>query len=353
MIAECVVRLGCEPVSIPDENRRLPDLDQLLVVGDGRKLPRLMKRLETARHRPRTVLWHMEPVLPPGITREAEALAARVARCDWDRLSAPWQRFGKAMLPARTQVQYARRAWCARGVRRQMRHDGRTDFDDLDANSLYFAAAQYAWIEQMAGRKVFDQIYTSSLPRHQFLESREIATTFVPIGFHSGWATERERRRTEDVVFLGRKRRTRRQHILGDLSRQLADRGVGLRVVDRNCFGRDRAELLCRAKILLTLVKFPWDHSGIRLMMGAACGTMVVSGPRGNAAPFRAGEHFVQAELDQLAERIAFYIAEDAERLRIVDNLRQFAGEQWSLERSISQVLDLAVAPSAAELQIV
>ena len=351
MISEVIVHLGYEPVAMTGEERRLADVDLLMIVGDGRKLSKLISQLEHARRRPKCLLWHMEPVLPPGISEGAEAQAGRVADCDWECLSAPWQRFWKAVVPARTEVQYARRAWCARGVRRELRNDGRTDFDGVDANSIYFAAAQFAWLKQMVERRVFDHVFTSALPRWQFLDSRHIETRFVPIGYHPGWAAQHQRQRTEDVVFIGKTRRTRRQAILRRLQSELADRGVGLRLVDRNCFGRDRAELLASTKILLTLAKFPWDHAGIRLMMGAASGTMVVSGPRGDAAPFRAGEHFVQCELSDLADAIIYYVQHDLERSRIVENMRQFAAREWTLQRSLAKILSVALAGASPLLQ--
>lgn len=352
MIAEGLVRLGCDPVAVTNEMHCLPKVDALLVVGDGRKLTQITDRINATSPATPSILWHMEPVLPPTISSRAEELSRRVAGCDWNRLPNQWRAFFKMVLPARTQLQYALRAWYARGARRQMALDGCCDFDAVDANSIYFAAAQYEWLVDVNRRRTFDTVFTSSLPRWQFLERHGIATEFVPVGYHPGWGTDAVRSRTESVVFIGRTRRTLRHTILTELQSELADRGIRLSLFDRNCFGRDRAELLARTKILLTLAKFPWDHAGIRLMMAAASGAMVVSGPRGDAAPFRVGEHFAQAKTDELADAITFFIENDGERRRMADSLQRFATEEWTLENSLTQILTHSAPAVRARMKV-
>jgi glycosyltransferase involved in cell wall biosynthesis len=144
-----------------------------------------------------------------------------------------------------------------------------------------------------------------------------------------------------DVLFLGEIAYGRRKPILDNIRARLSEKGIDLTVNSGNCYGRERSELLSRAKISLNLPRFTWDLPTIRLFMSMGCGSMVASEYVADTTPFVSGEHFVQATADKIADKIAYYLNHDAEREAISARATKLITTDYTLEKALQRVLAL------------
>jgi spore maturation protein CgeB len=134
---------------------------------------------------------------------------------------------------------------------------------------------------------------------------------------------------------------------LGDLQQSLQAKGLRLEIVPRYCLGRERTELLNRARISLNMVSYPWDFPGARFLLSIGCGALVVSEPLENPGPYRAGEHFVQAEVADLPKIIAYYVAHEAEREALTRSAFRFVTCELTLKSSMAHIMEVCHADSA------
>ena len=162
-----------------------------------------------------------------------------------------------------------------------------------------------------------------------------IPASYVPYGYHNSFGRPLDRDRDIDVVFLGSLRDRRRSRIVSGLASDLALRGVSLRIHDGGrhgplVFGEDRTELLNRSRIMLSIMRQPWDDTVFRMLLAAPNGAMVVSEPTLDKEPFESGVHFESAELHDLADSIGAWLADErvlkerteAARHKVMNELR-------------------------------
>jgi glycosyltransferase involved in cell wall biosynthesis len=67
-----------------------------------------------------------------------------------------------------------------------------------------------------------------------------------------------------------------------------------------------------------------------------------VSEPLYLPEPYQPGVHYVEAPVEQLAETIRQYLADDDARRRITEEAYRFVTTELTLERSFSRLLELA-----------
>jgi glycosyltransferase involved in cell wall biosynthesis len=155
-------------------------------------------------------------------------------------------------------------------------------------------------------------------------------------------------KRDVDVLFLGHlhKKRCRRTSILKSVKETLQARGYNLKIVDKDCFGQERTKLLNRTKILIDIVRMPWEIPGMRLMMAISCGAMVIStGFKGDPFPYILNKHFVDVDTDQFADTIVYYLQNDSERYKISREAQRFVNEQLTLENNLKIAVETIFHP--------
>jgi len=163
------------------------------------------------------------------------------------------------------------------------------------------------------------------------------------VGHHPCWGYDMSLERDIDVVFLGHlhKKRCRRTAVLKYLNERLESNDYKLMIVNKNCFGQERTKLLNRTRILVDVVRMPWEIPGMRLIAAMSCGAMVIStGFKGDPAPYKLNTHFVDADTEQLAKIIMHYLKNDSERNKIAEQAQQFVTEQLTLQNSLQIILD-------------
>lgn len=123
------------------------------------------------------------------------------------------------------------------------------------------------------------------------------------------------------------------------LQHQLARHRRKLTVV-RRAFGVARTKLLNRTRIMLVLLRTPHDMPAMRLLLGMACGTLVVCEKCVGTGAFRSGEHFVMAELERLPEVIDHYLTHEDERCQTARWGHQFVTRELTIENMLCRLLD-------------
>jgi Glycosyl transferase family 2/Glycosyl transferases group 1 len=158
-----------------------------------------------------------------------------------------------------------------------------------------------------------------------------------------------------DVLFMGGID-DRRGAALAELAPHLWYRHADLRLVggDRpidsttpqTVFGADKQRLLSSAKLLLNIHRqrpagmttpyFEWARA-----VEAMCnGCVVISEPSQGCEPLVAGTHFLEAEIDQMAESIAAVLNDESRRAAIAEQAREAMFGELSMVNSLGLLLD-------------
>ena len=107
-------------------------------------------------------------------------------------------------------------------------------------------------------------------------------------------------------------------------------------------WGEGRVELMNRVTIALNIPRLEGHLPDVRLVVAMANGALVVSEPLYLPEPYVPGVHYVEAPVEQLAETIRDYLADDAARRRITEEAHRFVTTELTLERSFARLLALA-----------
>ncbi len=276
----------------------------LLVIGSPTlhpKLPRDLAVLRRAVPALRVFLWHMEHLLDantPPLTQAALRLKAH--------------------------VEHARRG----------------DY----ANSR---AGNFLAIRGASRLGLFDRVLVFTRRKADFLRARGIDAEYLPLGHHPVWGwtdADDPAPRDIDVLFLGMLH-GRRQTIMDDIQARLAPSGVRVQTnYDFNpsgAWGDERNALLRRAKVFLSIYRYPGDGSGMRFSMGMGNGALVISEPVADPDPFVAGRDFVQAPVPALTDAILRALSDPSARLAMCRAAQDCLRARYSLQGSAERILAL------------
>jgi hypothetical protein len=197
---------------------------------------------------------------------------------------------------------------------------------------------EWRWLRIGQANGWIDHCFASNQTRVRFLRSRGISAEMIPVGYHPGWGRNRQLPRDTDVLCLGHMDRRPRGIKLRRLQESLARRGRKLTLVS-GVYGAYRDELLSRARIVLSLLRMPHDLAGMRVLMGLACGALVVSEHCADTGAFRPGEHFIMAPLPELPEVVEHYLNQEAERQAIARQGHHFVTETLTLSNAVRRML--------------
>lgn len=198
------------------------------------------------------------------------------------------------------------------------------------------------YLRRIAGEGVVDLLTVAAKSYQAFLAQEGITSELVPVGYHPVHGHRLELERDIDVLFLGDLRVGRRKRILRRLERDgLPVHAVGS-YSDPKYWGEGRTELLNRSKILLNLPRHRGLLADLRLILGMATGALIVSEPVYLPEPYEPGRHYVEAEVDEMAETARLYLEDDDARERITNEAHRFVTEELTLKRSFADLLILA-----------
>lgn len=250
----------------------------------------------TRAQRPLVVLWHTEPLPPPS-----------TAGLPWPRLN--WWETAKFILRS------------------------------SEATDVY--TTNYLVLRRWLRNGLPDVLVAATLGRSGFLSERGIVADWVPLGYEPSCGQDLDLPRDIDVLFLGAQDVPRRNRLL----KRLRKHGVRIHAVgsyaNQGCWGKDRTELLNRTKILLNLARTPGEFPDLRLILGMANKALVMSEPIYRPDPFVPGQHFISASIEEMPEKILYYLTHDEVRASISERAHRLITQDVTMERSVSQIVDL------------
>ena len=313
LVAEEVAHLGHEVVLLSPAGALPPGLDVVLVFGPFGSLAPLMAQLisKPPGRRPLLVWWLTEqlwhPWLPHALARGAAELRSGVERLV--------MRAGARSIPP------SWRRLTGRGLR--FRYYG-----------------DMLWLRRHGLLSVF------AVPSQwlaEFLRGRGFEITQAFVGSHPSFAAQRSTIRDIPVLWLGTDGSTRRRRNLERITDQLARRGIELTRVDGlrhpPAYGAERARLLSRSKIVLNLLRHPWDSNMLRFILAAPNRALMISEPLLPHYPVRDGIHLVETPLDAMADAVCRYLDDEAARMRITDQAYRLVTTDLTLARGTEIVM--------------
>ena len=273
------------------------------ILGNATWFPRICRRLASRApgQRPFVVLWYSEPLPPP-----------RAAGLPRPRL--------------------------------HLREIAKIALRDRRTTDVYSNAHRL----RSLGRRGFPDLLVASTPaRREYLAERGVDAEYVPLGYdpaqHGEWLGFQ---RDLDVLFLGVLVPRRKR-----LIRQLEARRVRVRQAggwsDPQSWGESRTQLLNRTKIFLNLARHPGELPGVRLILGMASQTLVVSEPIYAPGPYVPGRHLVTASIEEMPEVIGHYLEHEDERRRIAAAGHRLVTQELTMKHSVEKILALVDARRA------
>jgi glycosyltransferase involved in cell wall biosynthesis len=195
-------------------------------------------------------------------------------------------------------------------------------------------------IAQLVRSGVLDLCVVSSRSRQSYLKQKQIPAEFVPLGHDPRMGRDLERVRDIDVLFIGTLDDSRHRKAI----RFIRSHGIEVHAAgswtNEAYWGESRTELINRAKIFLNVQRHPGQYSGLRMLLGMANRSMVVSEPVHDPFPYEPGVHYVNAPLEQMPETILKYLSDHSARAAIADAGHYFVTTQLTMEKSVAAILD-------------
>ena len=198
-------------------------------------------------------------------------------------------------------------------------------------------------LRQMKREGIPDLLIVSTASRQIFLAEHGIESHFVPIGYNPTFGRDLGLERDIDALFVGVMTDPRHRRA----ARSLRKRGIALVAEGAwtgagGLWGDRRLETINRARTFLGFQRNPGELSGMRMILGMACGALVISEPIVSPEPYIPGIHYVSVALGDMPDAIRYYLDNDAERTRIAGAGHRFVTTHLTTERSVKQILDLA-----------
>lgn len=189
---------------------------------------------------------------------------------------------------------------------------------------------------------IFPSAYTANLWHEQGFRTHPMfgfSFPRTPI-----WGADLNLERDIDVLWLGKAGSKRRADMLTDTRSELEANNISFYNVDGienpYTFGEERTHLLNRTKIVLNLLREPWDENFGRFYLAALNRCLIVTEDMLPHNPyFVPGQNIISAPPAQLAKTIIHYLKQDEERERLTDQCLDLVTTELTLQKSVTKIL--------------
>lgn len=189
---------------------------------------------------------------------------------------------------------------------------------------------------------VLGGLAVTSPSKSDYIRRFGFSPVVVPIGYHPEFmGADLGLKRDMQVGFLGQVGTSRRAALIERISADLSKRGVQL-TEHRNIYGEQRTNMLNRTKVILGIMRRPYDFNGLRFMFCAANKALFVSEPVADRVPFVPGEHFISVPVDSLADTIVHYLEQENERRQIVERAYLLVTQEYTIHNMVGRILQHA-----------
>lgn len=198
----------------------------------------------------------------------------------------------------------------------------------------------------------FVAVFTETHQR--FFQRMGIPAYTIPMGYDRRFGEPMGLVRDVDVAFIGSIGRGRRRDIISRLQDTFAEDGIRFVIKDGSperghVYREDRARLLNRTKIMLSVMRQPWDDPIFRILFAAPNGSLVISEPVCDPGPFEEGSHFIATPLPNLAGTIRHYLTREHERQRVANCARDYLLHQLTMSSMARRLLQVWVRTEGGE----
>lgn len=288
---------GCQVSPVAIGTSDFSGYDYLLLYGPMVPIGRLIERLKTIPDAPPVIFWYTEQMPDPRLPAWLVLILARGRFRSWKwydefllKNTSP-RLGGRLTIPAMGRL---------RGV------------------------GEIIELHKSGSLKI---VCTFSQTNARFLARFQLPVAEIPIGFHPFFGERLGLERDVDVVFLGTTRDARRQRWIPRLEQELGKLNIRFVIKDGSStrgylFDHDRTLLLNRTRILLNVMRQPWDDALYRFLLAAANGVLLLSEPLRyeSRGPLNPGVHFVESGLDEIVQKIVQTLDSPSTLETIVEN---------------------------------
>jgi hypothetical protein len=190
---------------------------------------------------------------------------------------------------------------------------------------------------------LLDKVAVWSKWTADLLNRRGVPAITAYMGHYPACGRDLELERDIPVLWLGKPGSGRRHKILERIRERLHELGIEMKNVDGvehpYVFGQDRTELLNRSKLVLNLLRKPWDNTSMRFFLAAANKTAIVSEPMYAHIPFKQGVHYIQGDVDQLPDLIKQWLQKDTERKQMTECAYELGVKKITMKGSLEKII--------------
>lgn len=215
----------------------------------------------------------------------------------------------------------------------------------------------YGDMHWMRSEGILSVLAIASKWNAEFLDARGFDPLVLPLCYPRDPQVDFRQERDIPVLWLGKAGSDRRKRILNRVREDLRKRGIELMVIDgienQYVFGKKRDALLSRTKIVLNILRNWWDDNSMRYLLAMPKGALVVTEPTLPHTSFQPGQHLVQSPIDEIADKICYYLDHEQERLEIVerayDEITRYSSADvmhWVFEKAVAARQNLLPAAS-------
>jgi len=338
MLSDALVKLGFDSWT-EKENRDLNQADVIIFISDTVGLNLLERYNLVGSRRPIVILWLVDPLPPLDLSERASRYALSASKVNWQYLCGNvLGRFVHKYVPFARELRSIIRSVYLRRLAKEMTLRNPA-YGDCPTREWGRVVRRYRLFIDYMNQGLIDYVFTTTVAKKEFIINLGFHAEFIPFGYHSIFGQLQGHKRDIDVLFLGRLNNERRRRVIDRLFDELQANGVELMVIERDYYSQGRTELLNRTKIMLNLLRVPWDFGPERFLMSMSCGALVVSEKIMKPELYQPGVHFAQAETTELASIICQYLKNDSEREKITHCAYKFVTGELQLEKNVSQLL--------------
>ena len=178
-----------------------------------------------------------------------------------------------------------------------------------------------------------------------FLRARGFDPVVAYYGLQPGpeWGENLDLNRDIPVLWLGKIASSRRKDLLSSIRERLEGQNVSLKVIDGvenpGVHGRERTILLNRTKIVLNLLRQPWDNNSVRFFLAALNKALVISEPTYPHLPLESQVHYIETDPARIVPQILHYLNHEAEREQLAENAHLFVKNELNIVNGAAQIL--------------
>jgi hypothetical protein len=166
----------------------------------------------------------------------------------------------------------------------------------------------------------------------------------IPFGSSIRWHADLKLERDIDVLWIGSHGSWRRTTELNRIDKALAERNIRFHKVDGRSapfvHGDERTALINRSRIVLNLMRTPYDDNTLRHFIAMPNRALVVSERMLRHNPgLQPGVHYVEAAPDEIPDTIRYYLDHDDLREEIVEKAYQATTRELSMHEMVRKII--------------